>query len=81
MNMKAHIFVSGDWSVGIPDWGYEVEIPQLSDYDKETREWLRKELEKLYCQLEDTNRLYVYFDDECVDCGQINCKGECLEGE
>jgi len=78
----AIIGVPGDWSVGIPDSTYQVELPNMKDYydNNETREWTRKELNKLYTELEDNSRIYVLFSDECENCWQQDCKNnKCVE--
>lgn len=85
MNMKAYVFIQGDWSVGIPDWGYTVEVPDLKDFSgNETRKFIREALRELYVEIEGHKYVSVIFEDECWDCGRIGCKGECLkeiEGE
>ena len=74
--MKANIYFAGEPSVGIFSYSYDVEIPDLTEYDNETRKWLRDQLQALYTELEDHD-CTVTFDDECFDCGKQGCNGEC----
>lgn len=62
--MKVTIYFSGDWSVGISSYSYEMTIPPFeNEYRDETREMIKK----LYTELDGEFSPHVIFEDETFD--------------
>lgn len=79
MDIKsAHIFISGDPSVGIPNVDLHVEL-EADLEDESHREQLRAKLVELYEWLHGAP-VGVRFNDECADCGAKG-KHKCFTGE
>lgn len=62
--MKATIYFSGDWSVGIGGYSYDMDIPT---FQPEDREEIRKLIVDLYTELDGEFRPQVFFEDETLD--------------
>ena len=78
--IKAFVHIKGDKSVGIPDVVYIVELDKALLYTVESRELTREVFKQCYSSLEENNsHLIVLFEDECIDCGRVECNGECEE--
>jgi hypothetical protein len=62
--MKAYIYFSGDLSVGIQSYWYEMEIPQASIEQPEDRMFTRQQIKTLYEELDGEFKCVVSFSDE-----------------
>lgn len=67
--MRIHIKGQGDTSVGIPDPSATVDLGDC-DLDEDDRKFLRKSLSDTFSEFWDSYHMHVFFEDECVDCGQ-----------
>ena len=79
-----HVFihVPGDKSLGIRPVVYLAECDKALLYTVEQRELTREVFRQCYSSLEEGNpHVVVLFEDECQDCGRIECKGECVASE
>jgi len=62
--MKVAICISGDTSVGIYPYQYDMEIPE---FEPEYREETRQMIKTLYTELDGEFTPYILFEDETFD--------------
>ena len=75
--MKSEIYIAGDPSVGIFSQYLSAELPFDEFDDKDHREEVRKQLGALYSEWA-TEPVGVRFEDECPDCGHVDCSPHCI---
>ncbi len=73
----------GDPSVGIPGDEMSLQLGryQLADDDGTTRQYIRQKLAELAQEVFDLGPVFVYFEDECPDCGTAMKEGRCVNGD
>jgi len=75
--MKIHILIQGDRSVGLPDGEIVVEEKGM-DIPTTIAERMEKRGDYFNAFQSITDEPFeVYFEDECVDCGQIMMDNKC----
>ena len=75
----ANVYAHGDPSVGMFPWSLTVTIDGMK-LESDQREYLRADLTKLFVEHMDYGKVEVTFNDECPDCGKINCDRKCEVG-
>ena len=76
--MDIRIQTTGDMSVGIASDDFEIKGFSDGFCDtKEEREDLRHQLGEFFGELLDNGRCFVWFEDECQDCGSKMINGKC----
>lgn len=79
---KLHIITYGDPSVGISGFNFTIEfhdldLEELVGYYENVRKEFKTDMKTLLEDWLDDRVKYCFFDDECVEHGLLNEKGEC----
>lgn len=72
--MKVFISCNGEPAVGIRGIATSVDIG-IEPNDQEDRESIRETLANAFGEIWD-DKVYVRFEDECVDCGKLRMESE-----
>ena len=75
--MKVFAVVRGDWSVGIADGAFNLDM-NIEPTDDEDRENIRKSFREFVTDVAGEPCTSVTFEDECGDCQQRLVDGKCL---